>query len=268
MSLKVISAAEDTTTNDRRWSSRGFVTWSIVLLAALASFAVFNTDPWSEQGNHLPANFQLNLQEHLTIDREQIHYQLYSQFDLPFEQVRAISTGPLDEICVAGDRAVHIFTNKGDDKYVVELEFEPSCLAVGGAEHIEPGRLFVGAADGVHVFHADGQAAGSWRVPKEQAVLTCIAVGEDDVFVADAGNRLVWRFDTEGRLLGQIGASDPDRRVDGFVTPGPYLDVVVGAADLVHITNPGKLQIATYTFGGDFGAAWGRAGSTLSGFFG
>lgn len=204
----------------------------------------------------------------MTIDPRHLQYLLHSEFDLPLKQVRSIATGPFDEICVAGGTAVHIFTSGGEDQSVIELNAEPGCLAVGGPEHIEPNRVYVGAAGSVLVFDADRQPVGSWQMPRPDAILTSIAVAENDVFAADAGNRLVWRFSGDGQILGQIGAADSERRVHGFVIPAPFFDVVIGAADLLHIANPGKLQIATYTFGGEFGTAWGAAGSNVTAFFG
>ena len=267
MNLNILTAADDNATHSHRWPFRWVVFCGIVLMVGLASYAVFSGGPWGERGN-LPASFQLDLGVQVAIDPDQIHYQPQLQFDVPMQQLQAIAAGPQDQIYVAGDRAVRVFSNTGDDKRVVELDGEPSCLGVGGVEHLEPGRIYVGVGGDVQAFHADGQSAGSWRIPKENAVLTCIAVADNDVFVADAGNRLVWRFTPEGQLVGQIGASDPTQAVSDFVVSSPYFDVVVGGGDLVHITNPGKLQVTTYTFGGDFGKAWGRASSALSGFFG
>jgi hypothetical protein len=151
---------------------------------------------------------------------------------------------------------------------VIELEAEPLCLAVGRATHAQPGWLYAATSRGIEVFDADRQRQASWPLPVEASVITAIALSDQDVFLADAASRLIWRLDTTGRVLRQIGKPDPARRVPGFVIPSQYFDVAIGSEGLLFAVNPGQLQIAAFTFDGDFGRGWGHAGSRLADFFG
>ena len=45
----------------------------------------------------------------------------------------------------------------------------------------------------------------------QKALLTSIAVSKNNVFVADAGNRIVYRYDTNGNLINRIGKKDEER---------------------------------------------------------
>jgi hypothetical protein len=99
-------------------------------------------------------------------------------------------------------------------------------------------------------------------------VVTSIALAEDDVFVADAGNRVVVRLNPDGELLGRIGQPDASRGVRGFVVPSAHFDVAATADGLLRVANPGARRIETFTFDGGVLGHWGRASAEIDGFFG
>jgi hypothetical protein len=99
-------------------------------------------------------------------------------------------------------------------------------------------------------------------------VLTAVAVAEKDVFVADAGNRVVLRYDLAGKLLGRIGKKDPDKHILGFIVPSPYLDLGVGADGLLWVVNPGRHRLEAYTADGDIQNYWGEESLGVKGFCG
>lgn len=243
----------------------------VVLFFGVCGWLVFRDAPWSERGERpggLPASFQLDLGTQLTVDPKLLHYRLQNEIQLPFAEPRAIACGPKNRLYVADTKSVHILNEEGRTDRVVPLSSSAGCLAVGGADHGEPGRMYVGTTDGVEVFDAAGERITAWPLPAADALLTSISVGQQDVFVADAGNRVVWRYDLKGDQIGKIGAADPARQSPGFAIPARDFDVVVAAEDLLYVVNPGRLQIVAFTFAGDRGAAWGRADSSIEGFFG
>jgi hypothetical protein len=120
----------------------------------------------------------------------------------------------------------------------------------------------------VEVYDAAGRRLASWADLGPKAILTSIALAERDVLVADAGNRLVWRYDTAGKLLGRIGKRDPQEKIYGFVIPSPYFDVAVSADGLVRVANPGTHRIEGYTLDGHLETMWGQHAETIEGFCG
>jgi len=86
--------------------------------------------------------------------------------------------------------------------------------------------------------------------------------------VADAGNRVVVRYDTQGKLLGRIGRRDRERNIPGILVPSPYFDVAVGTEGLLWVTNPGRLRMEAYTFDGDLEVSWGTSSFAIDGFCG
>ena len=99
-------------------------------------------------------------------------------------------------------------------------------------------------------------------------MLTSIAIDEKNVYLADAGNKVVLRCDAEGRVINRIGRRDPARNVPGFVIPSPYFDVAMGPDGLLRAVNPGGHTIEAYTPEGDLELTWGKPGVGVETFCG
>jgi hypothetical protein len=113
-----------------------------------------------------------------------------------------------------------------------------------------------------------GVEMARWTVPADNAILTSIAMDETNVFVADAMNKLVWRFDRKGNVLGKIGQKDAERNIPGIVVPSPYFDIAMYPDGLLRVVNPGRHWIEAYTAEGDREWFWGTAAVGIDGFSG
>jgi hypothetical protein len=130
------------------------------------------------------------------------------------------------------------------------------------------GVIYAGLKDHVEVYDAQGQRQASWKSLGLDAILTSIAVTNDNIFVADAGNRVIVRYDTAGNIVNTIGKKDPERNIPGFVVPSAYFDLAVSRDGLLRAVNPGRLRIEAYTHDGDFEFSWGRSSMDIEGFCG
>lgn len=251
---------------ERLKAHRGLlVTGVVALLVGIASYAIVRSDPFAERGG---GQFNLDLSSLYDVDPNLIQYEQTVQIKVELDTVRAISVGPADKIYVAGDRAVRVFSPRGDELAVISTEASPSCLAVGSDDHDWPGRLYVGAGKKIEVFAPDGKPVGTWDVSDDNVILTSIAATKSHLLVADAGNRVVLRLDTSGKLVDKIGAPDANGRGRVFNVPSSYFDVAVSPDGLVHVANPGVLRVETYTLAGEMEARWGEAGAEIHDFFG
>jgi hypothetical protein len=141
---------------------------------------------------------------------------------------------------------------------------EPSrCCAVE-----KDGTIYLGVRDHIEVFDAKGQRKLTWDSPGKKAWLTGIAVTEKEVFVADAGNRVVLRYDKSGKLLHRLGEKDKERNIPGFIIPSPFFDVEIARDGLLRVSNPGRHRVELYTADGDFEGAWGTVSMGITGFCG
>jgi DNA-binding beta-propeller fold protein YncE len=118
----------------------------------------------------------------------------------------------------------------------------------------------------VDVYSARGQPVAQWLSLGRDALLTSLAVAGTNVFVADAGQRVVWRLDSAGNVLGKIDGKAGNTA--GFVIPSPYFDIAVGPGNELWVVDPGRHNVICYAFDGGRQSQWGRGGSEPEGFCG
>jgi len=241
------------------WGSRLFFGMTIVLAIVVGVAAVLRMDIWGAVQNELPEE---------KIDPALIHYQQKAEIPVELKDLHALALGDDGRIYVGGEKSIMVFDSNGPKRAQFKLSYEPRCMAVAGSDHKYPGRIYIGAVDHVEVLEADGESVGSWIKINKKAVLTSIAVAENDVFLADAGNRIVWRYNADGELLGKIGAADRARKIPGFIITSPYFDLALGKDGLLYVVNPRALRLEAYTFQGDLEYFWGKGSPSVDGFFG
>lgn len=250
-------------------ASAGNVLVVVVLLVALGvgTYALFRIDSWGGSPAGGPERFQLDLAGQMEIPEELLAYTRKRTLDTSLSSPVAVDVGPNGTIYVAGDRALEVFSPDGSS-CVIELESQPSCLAVDRSDDPEAGGIYIGADQGLLVLNRVGELVRQWTVGDARSVLTSIAVEGEDVFVADAGRRVVMHFDVTGRLLNTIGQVDADRQMPGFVVPSRCFDLAIGPDKVLHIVNPGMRRVEAYDFRGELQSFWGRGGPALPDFFG
>jgi hypothetical protein len=166
-------------------------------------------------------------------------------------------------VYLAGDKAIRIFAQSGDRLGEVKLDNTPRCLTVTAN-----GTIYAGMKEHVEIYDAQGKQKARWDSLGQNAILTSIAVSEDNVLVADAGNRIVIRYDTSGDIINKIGRKDSFRNTPGFVIPSPYFDLAMSKDGLLRVVNPGRLRIEAYTLDGDIEFWWGSPTAAIEGFCG
>jgi len=239
-------------------ANRIFIGVLIGLAVVIAMIAVVRLDTTGKKGSGLSKEYLYEIDA--KIDPNLILYEESAQsLSTGFTDSHGIALDSQGSIYIAGDRAIRVFAQLNE----IELTDIPRCLTVANDD-----KIYIGITNHVEVYGRQGKPLASWDSLGERAVLTSIAVSKSDVFVADAGNRIVLHYDTTGRLINRIGAKDKERNVPGFVVPSPYFDLAVGRDGLLRVVNPGLRRIEAYTFDGDLEFWWGKFSSAVEGFCG
>jgi len=239
-----------------------------VLVAAavvVGIVSVVKLDVVGNKGSGLSKEFRYDIVKLAYVDPNLILYEESAEpISTGLTAAKSIAVDSKGSVYVAGDKSVRVFSAGDDLHNEIKLGQSPGCLTVGA-----DGRVFVGLRDHVEVYDAQGKSLASWRSLGPDAILTSIAVSEDDdVFVADAGNRIVVRYDRQGNIVGRIGKKDPAKNAPGFVIPSAYFDLAVAGDGLLRAVNPGRLRVDAYTFEGDFEFSWGHRSVEIDGFCG
>jgi len=240
----------------------------ILVAITVAVVALLRLDTTGKRGSGLGEEFIYDLKDLGKIDPNLILYEEATEpITTALESARAIAVGPGGRVYVAGDEVIRVFDEGPNANFSffgeIKLADAPRCLTVA-----DDGKFYIGMKDHVEVLDDQSKRLAAWQNLGDDAVLTSIAVSKNNVFVADAGNRIVHRFDTTGKLINRIGVKDKDRNISGFVIPSPYFDLAVARDGLLRVTNPGQHRIEAYTFVGDLEFSWGRFAAGIQGFCG
>jgi len=236
----------------------------ITLAVVVAVVAVVKLDVIGSRGGGLGKEFKYEVNELARIDPNLIIYEQSAEpIKTGFAKTHGIAVDSKGSIYVAGDKAIRIFAQGGDRLGEIKLDDIPRCLTVTA-----DGIIFAGMKEHVEVYDAEGKQKASWETLGKDAILTSIVVSEDNVLVADAGNRIVIRYDIEGSIINKIGKRDTFKNIHGFVIPSPYFDLAMPKDGLLRVVNPGRLRIEAYTLDGDIEFWWGSPSAAIEGFCG
>jgi hypothetical protein len=204
----------------------------------------------------------------VAIDQAVIAYSQTAHFAVDFKKATALALDADDRIYIAGDKAFCRYSPLGSLEMRISLNDEPACLTVGNRQHMAPGRVYVGYLDHVEVYDANGVETKIWQGLGPRARFSAISSSEHYIFIADAGQNLVQRFDWEGKLLDPFGDSSSPH-FSGPVNGGnaPF-DLAVGLDDLVYATDRRDHRIEGYDYQGSFKRHWGNASPAVEDFAG
>ncbi|MCK4747910.1 MAG: NHL repeat-containing protein [Bacteroidales bacterium] len=129
---------------------------------------------------------------------------------------------------------------------------------------------FILIADSSHVvkYDHDGNLLQEWIDLGERARVTSMALKEDRVYVADAGNRRVVIFNIEGEQIGEFEGKAETEAGHGFIVPSPNFDLVVNSFGELWVVNPGKHALENYSDDGRMRGFWEHISFDIEGFLG
>lgn len=198
-----------------------------------------------------------------TTDPKLIAYEEESRWTAAHADAKRIAIGPDDTFYVCAGNYLTAHRATGESKLEIATAEPTRCCAVAA-----DGTIYLGLRDHIEVFDAKGQRLTGWESAGPKAWLTGIAVGANDVFAADAGGRVILRYDRSGKLKHRLGEKDKERNVPGFIIPSPFFDVELGRDGLLRVNNPGRHRMELYTVDGDFEGSWGVTVMGIAGFCG
>jgi len=197
------------------------------------------------------------------IDPQLLAYREVAPIATGLDQPRGLALGPDGRLHIVDDQVIRIFEQDGSSPYEVRLGSAPQALAVA-----DDSIIYVAMLDHIEVYTPDGTHRASWQSVGERAYFTSVAVAGEDVWVADAGGRVVRRYDKSGQVGGQIGKKNEARHIPGLIVPSPHLNVLVGPDGLIWVNNPGRHAVEAYTVEGDLISSWGHSSLDIEGFCG
>jgi len=236
----------------------------IIIAISVAGILYFGIQAILENSKKNQENpFEYNIENFKKSDSSLYHYAEVQQIQLALADVYGIAVSTDDKIYVSGDSSVLILNKEGKIESTIKTGKAVHSLAVDANRD-----LYLGMIDHIEIYNAKGIKKSHWESLGEDAIITSIAISNSNVFVADAGNLIVWRFDKQSKMLGRIGAKDEAKDIPGFIIPSPYFDVAIDLDGFLWAANTGRHSLENYMSEGDFRSSWGEYSMKIENFCG
>jgi len=233
---------------------------AVALLIAVTIFMAFDFFSQKRSNKNL---YEYEISNLKYVDSALVQYTEIQQISTGIAELKAIAIDRNDNVYATGTGKVLIYNNKGTLIKMFETGVIASCMAISPAKEI-----FIGLQSHIEVWDTTGVLLRTWQTLNDLVVITAVAVTDSSVFVADAGNRIVYHYNINGELQNEIGKKDTLHGVRGFVIPSPYFDLAIGSYGELWVANPGRHSLEAYTATGELISSWTRTSMSLSGFSG
>jgi len=238
---------------------RPWLVYAVVAAIAALYFGLLAKHRYPEPGD----NLRYDISEYESADNVETRWAETGRLTPVLEEPRALTALSDGRVLVGGvDEAVFLDA-AGTETGRFTLQGTATALT-----QAPDGEILVALENRIATFDSQGQLKADWDELDAKAYITSLAADAENVYAADAGNRVVYRFDRTGALLNRIGEADPDRDIKGLVVPSPYFDVALNDEGTLWVVNPGELGLESYRPGGDLITSWYNPSMRLDGFCG
>ncbi len=227
-----------------------------LIIIAIVVFDILGSRP--EKRGENP--FSLSVDEYRDVDPELIIYKETRNLKLQPGEPRGIAIAG-QEIFIIADNYLQVVDTMGREIRRFDLPESPRAVLPGDE------KVYIGFLNSVSIFTLKGELVKDFAAINDSAVVTSLAVIGDHLFVADAGNRQVLRYNKEGELLGSFTGKREAKDIHGFIVPSPYFDLVNNDNEL-WVVNPGMHTIENYSKTGELRGYWEKESMTIEGFSG
>jgi len=207
--------------------------------------------------------YEYNIESYKETEKNLIHYKEVKRIPILCENLYGIAIDSVDCVYISADNFLVKLNKDGSENYRVNLDHPAKCLAVGQKDNV-----YLGMKNLLQVFDKSGQKKDEWRNFEDNTFITSIAISAENVFIADATNKIVLKFEKSGKFISRIGGKDEAREIPGFVVPSPYFDLAIDSDGFLWVVNPGRHSFENYTKEGNLRSYWGEYSMKINGFCG
>ncbi|MFH0759766.1 MAG: hypothetical protein V2B15_20930, partial [Bacteroidota bacterium] len=236
---------------------------TIVVLVILALIiAVITVDFINNRPDRRGANpYALEVDQLKVVDPELISHRETRNLSLG-----SLSASAMDyhdgKLFIIGDSSLVIIRPDGTVDGGFDILPSPTCLLVDDRQ------VYIGYKSFVARYDPDGTLLQQWDDLGERAVITNLAGNGEKVYVADAGNRMVLIFGSDGERLGEFEGKAETEAGHGFIVPSANFDLAVNSYGELWVVNPGKHAVENYSDDGRMRGFWENTSFGIDGFLG
>jgi sugar lactone lactonase YvrE len=239
-----------------------WIVWAASLLIVVI-IAILVFDLFSKKENTGKNIYEYQLDKYKQIDSNALCYKEIQKLKPSTGAIHCISVDSKDNIYITSGNKVLKYNSKGDSIYSFNTSDTALCMVI-----MKNGDILIGMKNYIEHYNPKGKLLKSWDKKNKAAYFTSVACDDSSVYVADAGNKIVHRYNLNGELLGEIGKKDKEKGIPGFFIPSPYFDVMIDDQGQIWAVNTGRHSFEAYTSSGELITRWERTSMGLDGFSG
>ncbi len=233
----------------------------IILVGTVVMWLTYNHAV--KRSSPLGSAYDEQIRKLSTTDPSQIGYTEIKEIPTGLAEPRCIALDSKGNIFVAGDTSIRVFEPQGNPLRDIATNRPPYCLAVDAN-----GDIYVGMKGHVEVLSPKGESISVWSSPSQKAHFTALVVTDKDVWVADAVNKQILRYNKNGAVTAIFARKDSAKKIEGLLVPSPYLDIAPAENGAIWVANPGKHELELYSADGHLTRHWGIFAFSIKGFSG
>jgi len=241
--------------------SKFIILIAVIVIISIISFMVY--DFFGNKSTEQTNVYEYNIEDLKQIDSSLVKYSEIQQIKPNIEGIKALAIDKNDNLYISGSNKILIY-NK-DANLLKEFTHGKEVLSMTISPDSE---IYLGARDHIEIWNKEGNLINSWKVLNEKVLITSIVVTDSSVFVADAGNKIVYHYNLKGEFLNEIGRKDSIAEIPGFIIPSPYFDLAINSNEELWVANPGRHSFESYTPEGRLISSWERTSMEIDGFSG
>ena len=235
----------------------------LLIILTLAIVIIIGKDfIGNKAGKNIDNPYKLDIDQFKKIDSTTVLYKEIKNFPVNDSSPKGIAVSG-KQILVLVEKQLISYDYSGKELSRFDLPDTANCIAPVTGEQI-----WIGMLHSVASFDANGKLLNKWKDFDENSVITSLAVSGQTVYVADAGNRIVYQCNINGEIVSKIGEKNEQKGVPGYIIPSPYFDLALDDNGFLWVANPGRHSLENYNHDGSLRTAWGESSVKIDGFIG
>ncbi|MFA6127942.1 MAG: hypothetical protein WC699_11595 [Bacteroidales bacterium] len=205
--------------------------------------------------------YEYSVDQFKSVDPALIRYEETIDFTFGDLDLRGIAFAN-NRLYLVEDFYLVIVSPEGKKLVKTELPESPICVTASSKG------IFIGYKNHISQYTTDGMLVKNWEPLNDSAVITSLALADSLLFAADAGNRKVLKYRTDGTFSGSFNGKRDSADLHGFIIPSPYFELAVNPYGELWVVNPGMHAFENYSFDGTLREYWDKTGMTIDAFSG
>ena len=239
--------------------NRNLINYLLIVLGLAIVIIIVRDFVVHKSGKNIQNPYEYNVDEFRKVDPAMVLYREAETFPVNANDLRGIAVADSQIVIVAGNQLLK-YNFSGKEIFRKQIVDTANCVTVDDNRQI-----WIGMRHYVVMYDPQGTLVKRWNSFGDRSVITSVAVSGENVYVADAGNRIVYHCNTNGQVLSKIGAKDEDKGVPGYVIPSPYFPLALDDNKFLWVVNPGMHSFENYNSDGSLRTSWGKASFKIDG---